>query len=398
MPEKFHYQSNKKELPFDKEKVEDLFLMLNLEKARKLAKEHSLEKPEMNIKSAMDITNILGDKMKWEEIMPLIKERGFDGVNISTNKVKTAEQVQEVKNKLKEYNLEIVSFHGSVDPYFYNLAEKPDSKFIKHDFEMAKILDPNEKAPINYDLIGADIPTILEFQKGRTLKEIYQIQRENLVKKGIKSEKDIIESIVKSVAKNRPKDSKCPVVFETRHSIVAESPGITEENLEYFVKLCKKHIGDEKLWGLTIDVGHALGAFPREPNIKNIQKMEKEMKRTLEVLEKYKKYIKMIHVSGTVSAHTLASYKLAERAKIDPEAIKGWSMHQVIDNQFIVDIVKKIREMKKGEDFVEVSESRPIHSATKWFGETLHFDKEQSESVYKEQIKLQADILGYSKK
>ena len=35
MPEKFHYQTPEGERPFDKEQVEDLFLMLNLEKARK---------------------------------------------------------------------------------------------------------------------------------------------------------------------------------------------------------------------------------------------------------------------------------------------------------------------------------------------------------------------------
>lgn len=398
MPEKFHYQSNKKEIPFNKEKVEDLFLMLNLEKARKLAREHSLEKPEKNVKSAMDITNILGDKMEWGEVISLIKEGKFDGVNIPIDKVKTPKQAQEVSSKLKKHNSKIVSFHGSVDPYFYNWAEKPSSKFVKHDFEMAKILDSNEKTLMNYDLIGADMDTIAEFQKGRSLEEIHRIQRESLAKKEIKSEKNIIESVVSYVGKNRPKDSRRPVVFETRHSIVAESPEATEENLKYFVKTCKKYIGDEKLWGLTVDVGHVLGAFPREPNIENIQKMEKEMEKILKVLEKYKKYIKMIHVSGTVTAHTLASYKLAERANIDPEAIKGWSMHQAIDNQFIVDMVKRIREMKKGEDFVEVSESRPIHSAVKWFGKTLDFDKQQSESVHKEQIKLQTDILGYSKK
>ena len=55
MPEKYHYKSPEGEKAFDKENAEDLFLMLNLEKARRLAKEHSLEKPGENIKSSMDI-------------------------------------------------------------------------------------------------------------------------------------------------------------------------------------------------------------------------------------------------------------------------------------------------------------------------------------------------------
>ena len=240
------------------------------------------------------------------------------------------------------------------------------------------------------------MPDINEFQRGRTLAEIYQIQREKLAGKGVHSEKELIERIVRYVAKNRPAGNKRPAVFETRQSIIAESPEITEENLEHFVAVCQKFFDIDEQWGLTVDVGHIIGALPREPKIENIQKMRDEAERILQVLEKYKQYIKMVHVSETVTAHTLASYKLAERAGIDPEAIKAWSMHQVIDNQFIVEMVKRIRGMMGDQSFIENSEVRPIHSAAKYFGDTLHFNKDKSLTVHKEQLQLQAEILGYS--
>lgn len=397
MPEKFHYQTPQGEKPFDKEQVEDLFLMLNLEKARKLAKDHSLEKPAENVHSAIDISNILKDGMSWEEIVPIIQSGKFEGVNIGTDQVKTAEQAEPIRAKLEEYQTKIVSFHGSLDPYFIGMSEQPKGELVKHDFEIADTFNPDQSLPINYDLVAAELPDINEFQQGRTLAEIYQIQREKLAEKGVHSEKNLVERIVRYIAENRPTGSKRTAVFETRQSIIAGSPEITEENLEHFVATCRKYFDSDEQWGLTVDVGHIVGALPRDPKIENIGKMREEAERILQVLEKYKQYIKMVHVSGTVTAHTSASYKLAERAGIDPEAVKAWSMHQVIDNQFIVEIVKRIREMMGNKPFVEGSEVRPIHSAAKYFGDTLNFDKDKSLAVHKEQLKLQAEILGYSK-
>lgn len=397
MPEKFHYQTPEGEKPFDKEQVEDLFLMLNLEKARKLARDYSLEKPAENIHSAIDISNILKDGMSWEEIVPIIQSGKFEGVNIGTDQIKTAEQAEQIKTRLEEYQIDVISFHGSIDPYFIGMAEHPKSELVKHDFEIADIFDPGQSLPINYDLVAAELPDINEFQHGRTLAEIYQIQQEKLSEKGVHSEKDLIQRIVKYVAENRPAENRRPAVFETRQSIIAESPEITEENLEHFVATCQKYFDSNEQWGLTVDVGHIVGALPREPRIENVSRMREKVERILQVLEKYKQYIKMVHVSGTVTAHTLASYKLAERAGIDPEAVKAWSMHQVIDNQFIVEIVKRIRKMMGNQPFIEDSEVRPIHSAAKYFSDTLHFDKDESLAVHKEQLKLQAEILGYSK-
>lgn len=375
MPEKFHYQTPESEKPFDKEQVEDLFLMLNLEKARKLAKDYSLEKPAENVHSTIDISNILKDVMSWEEVMPIIQSGKFEGVNIGTDQVKTAEQAEQIKTKLEKYQIKTISFHGGVDPYFIGMSEQPKGELIKHDFEIADIFNPDQSSPINYDLVAAELLDINEFQRGRTLAEIYRIQREKLAAKGVHSEKDLVERIVRYVAENRPTGSKRPAVFETRQSIIAESPEITEENLEHFVATCRKYFDSDEQWGLTVDVGHIVGALPREPKIENVSKMQEEAERILRVLEKYKQYIKMVHVSGTVTAHTLASYKLAERAGIDPEAVKAWSMHQVIDNQFIVEMVKRIRGMMGNQPFVEDSEVRPIHSAAKYFGDTLNFDK-----------------------
>jgi len=397
MPEKFHYQAPEGEKPFDKEQVEDLFLMLNLEKARKLVKDYSLEKPAENIHSTIDISNILKDGMSWEEIMPIIQSGKFEGVNIGTDQVKTPEQAEQIKAKLEDYQTKVISFHGSLDPYFIGMGEHPKGELIRHDFEIADIFDPDQSLPINYDLVAAELPDINEFQRGKTLKEIHQIQREKLARKGVYSEKELIERIVRYVAENRPAGNQRPTVFETRQSIIAESPEITEENLEYFVATCRKYFDNDEQWGLTVDVGHIVGALPREPKIENVQKMREETERILQVLEKYKQFIKMVHVSGTVTAHTLASYKLAERAGIDSEAVKAWSMHQVIDNQFIVEMAKRIREMMGNQQFVEDSEVRPIHSAAKYFGETLHFDKDKSLAVHKEQLQLQAEILGYDR-
>jgi len=397
MPERFHWQSPEGERQFDKQKVEDLFLALNLEKARVLARDYSLEKPKENVHSAIDISNILKDGMSWEEVVPIIREGNFEGVNIGVDQIKNAEQAEKIKAELEKYKTKIISFHGAVDPFFIGMTEKPNADMVKHDFEIAEELDPNGSAPVNYDMIAAELPDINEFQKGRKLEEIYKIQREKLAEKGIKSDKNLMEQIIKFVAENRPQGTKRPVVFETRQSIIAESPEITKENLEYFVKTCGKYFDNDGQWGLTIDVGHVVGALPREANLDNILKMREEAEKICRVLEKYKQYIKMVHASGTVMAHTLASYKLAERANMDSEAVKGWSMHQAIDNDFIVEMVKKIREIKGSDNFVEVSEVRPIHSAAKYFGDTLHFGKEQSMVVHKEQLKLQAEILGYNK-
>ncbi|MBU1036898.1 hypothetical protein KKF32_02590 [Patescibacteria group bacterium] len=375
MSEKFHYQTAEGEKPFDKEQVEDLFLLLNLEKARTLAKEHSLEKPADNVHSAMDISDIINDEMEWQEIIPIIKEGQFAGVNIPTDGVKNTEQGKQIKRELRKHQLEVISFHGSVDPYFIGLTEKPNRNVIKHDFEIADILDSSQSKPINYDLKSAELPLVNKFQKGETLEQIHQAQREKLESKGIKSDKEIIESVIKHVAESRPANSKRQVVFETRQSIILESPEITEENLKFFVETCQKYFDDDSQWGLTVDVGHLLGALAREKGIENVKNLREEIEKNLQVLEKYKQYIKMVHVSGTVTAHTLASYKLAEREVLDVEAVKGWSMHQVIDNQFIVEIVKRLREIKGEQDFIEVSEVRPIHSAAKYFGKTVNFDK-----------------------
>jgi len=395
MTERFHYQTPESEKPFDKKREEDLLQMLNLEKARTLARDHSLEHPAENVHSAMDITNILKDGMDQETVIKQIKAGGYEGVNIPTDALKTVEQATELKERLGD--TKIKSFHGVLDPYFVGYVEKPNPDLIKHDFEIAKTLDPDEETPINYDLAAGDLKVIDSFEQGKTLAEIHQEQREILEKKGIKSDKDLIDSIVKYVAESRPKDSKRKVVFETRQSIAVESPEITEENLQFFVETCRKYFDDDSQWGLTVDMGHILGSFPREKGVENVQKMRKEAERTMQVLEKYKNYIKMVHVSGTVTAHTMASYTIAERVQVDPEVIKAWSVHQVVDNKFIVEMVKRLREMKGDDEFVEVSEVRPIHSGAKYLRGTVKFDEEKSKTVHLEQIKLQGDILGYSK-
>lgn len=69
----------------------------------------------------------------------------------------------------------------------------------------------------------------------------------------------------------------------------------------------------------------------------------------------------------------------------------------MIDNQFIVEMVKSIRKIIGDQSLVEVSEVRPIHNAAKNFGETLQFDVKRSMAVHKEQLQLQAEILGYTK-
>jgi len=395
MTEKFHYQtSNNETKQFERAKVEDFFQMLNLEKARTLAEKHSLEKPPANVHSSMDISNILKDKMDWQEIMNLIEQGGFRGVNIPIDGVKTTEQAEQLKNELDK---DVISFHGTIDPYFIGYEQEPNGDIVKHNFEVAEILDPDEKAPINYDLVAADLKTINTFQQGEKLSQIHEIQKQKLQAKNLESGQQIIESIVKYVAENRPPDTKRPVVFETRQSIIAESPEITEENLKFFIDTCNKYFDDPSQWGLTLDVGHIMGALPREKGIENVKAIKQEIERTLQVLKKYKEYIKMIHISGTVTANTLASYELAQREQLDVEAVKGWSLHQVVDNQFIVEIVKGLREMTQGRDVVEVSEVRPIHSAAKYFGDTLKFDEQQSKDVHKEQMQLQAKILGYMK-
>ncbi len=398
MPEKFHYQTPEGEKPFDKKHVEDLFLMLNLEKARKLAKDYSLKRPDENVHSAIDISNIIKDGMGWEEIIPIIKSGRFEGVNIGTDQIKTREQAEQIKTKLREYQTEVISFHGSIDPYFYGITEEPKGELVKHDFEVADILNPDKSSPINYDLISAEVSDIFRFQQGETLSEIHRMQREKLAGKGVYSEKDIIERIVKYVAQNRPSNNKRPTVFEIRQPDIAENPKITEENLEHFLATCRKYFKNNEQWGLTIDVGHTVGVLPREAKIKNVNKMREEAEKILQVLKKYKQYIKMIHVSGDVTTHTLATYKLADKAKIDPEAIKAMGgLHQVIDNHFIVEMIKRIREIMGNQKYVEDSEVRPIHSAAKNFGDTLHFDKNQSLEIHKEQLRLQAKILGYTK-
>lgn len=399
MPEKFYYQTMEGEKPFDKKHVEDLFLMLNLEKARKLAKDYSLEKPKENIHSAIDISNILKDGMSWEEIMPIIQSGKFDGVNVGTDQIKTREQAEQIKIKIEENQAEVVSFHGSTDPFFYGITESPSGELVKHDFEIADILNPDQSLPINYDLVFAEVADVFRFQQGERLLEIHRVQREKLAKKGVHSERDIIERIVKFIAQNRPDNSKRPTVFEISQPDIAENPKITVENLEYFIATCRKYFKNDEQWGLTIDVGHTIGTLPRESEFENTNKMREEVTRILQVLKKYKRYIKMIHVSGDVTPHTLATYKLSKKAEIDSDAVKAMGgLHQVIDNHFIVEMVKKIREIMDNQQYVENSEVRPIHSAAKNFGDTLHFDKKQSLEVHKEQLQLQAEILGYTKK
>lgn len=395
--EKFHYGHEEEITAFDENNTEDSFQMLNLEKSRTLAERHSLEKPGENIRSAMDISAILKDGMDWKEIMDLIERGGFDGVNIGTDQLESVADARNLKERLEKQNSEVYSFHGSLDPYFIGLAEEPNGEIINHDFEIADALDESDWVPINYDLVGADLPSINEFQEGVVLSEIHEKQRKALSEKGIETEKDLIDSVVKFVAENRPEGARRPAVFETRQSIIAESPEITEENLQHIVDTCRKHFKDDHEWGITIDVGHIMGALPREKGIENITAMKEEIERTMGVLEKYAKHIKMVHASGTVTSHTSASYKLAEREGMDVEAVKAWSMHQAIDNEFIVEMVKRIREMKGSDPFIETSEVRPIHSAAKTFGKTLNFNKEKSEEVYREQVVLQGEILGYNK-
>lgn len=395
MIEKFHYQTPEGERQFNKEQAEDLLQMLNLEKARILARKYSLEPPEKNVHSAMDITNIIKDGMNWETVMKQINAGGYEGINIPTDAL-TVEQAYKLKEMLRD--TEIKSFHGTLDPYFMGYTEKPNPDLIKHDFKIAEIFDPDEEAPIVYDLAVVDLEVFINFlEQRKTLKEIHQKQRKILEKRGIKSDKDLIEIIVKYVAESRPKDSKRRVLFEIPQSIAVKSPEITEENLKFFVETCHKYFDNDSQWGLTIDVGHILGALPREKGIENVRKMRKEVERIIQLIEKYKDYVKMVHISGTVTAHTMASYKIAERVQVDPEIIKAWSLHQVVDNKFIVEIVKRLRKIKSDDEFVEVSEIRPIHSAAKYLGGVVNIDEKKSKAVHLKQIKLQGDILGYSK-
>lgn len=388
----------KQESSHKQESVEEQFIRLNLTKARGLAEKHSLEKPTQNIKSAIDITNILKDGMSWQEVIPLIKQGKFSGINIAADQVKSNEQAQKVNDRLSDLDTKVISFHGVADPYFIGLAEQPDGNLIKKDFEIAKVLDPGESSPINYDLLSADLPEINKFQEGQDLAEVHKMQRKKLAQKGIESEKDIIKQVVKHIAENRPKNSKRPVVFEMYMSYIAETVTATDENFEYLIKTAQKYFKKDEEWGVTIDVGHLLNHLIMNLGAEGAKEVKSKIDEIFKTLEKYKGHIKMVHASGTVSANLFqASKTLAQTKEMDQEAIRAWSMHQVIDNRLIVQMVDRLRKIKSSQPYIETSEVRPIHSATKYFGPTLNFNKEASIAAHKEQIKLQAAILGYNK-
>ena len=306
-------QSPEGEKTSSKKQVEDTLLKLNLEKAWKLARDYSLEKPTRSVHSAADISNILKNGMIWDEMMPVIKSGKFEGVNISTDQIKNLKQAEKVEADLEKYQAKVISFHGSVDPYFYGMTEELDGEIIKHDFAVADVIDPDQLAPVNYDLIAAEVLDIFRFQQGEKLSEIHRLQREKLARKGINSEKDIIEKVIHYVAQNRPSNSKRLALFELRQPDVAENPKISEENMEYLLKVCRENFANDDQWGITIDVGHTVGVLPRETKVETVQKMKVEAGKILQTLEKYKRYIKMIHISGDVTPHSLITKKLSER-------------------------------------------------------------------------------------
>ncbi|HMP67673.1 MAG TPA: hypothetical protein PKA60_02915 [Candidatus Paceibacterota bacterium] len=366
-----------------------------MKRARLLVEKYSLDKPNENVTSALDLVTVLRGEQDFDEIKRLIEGGGFDGVNICLDQIPNDEELEKVKSKLEEHNIKITSFHGSLDHFFVGFGEKPDPAIIVRDFEMAKQLDPGQDIPINYDLVSADMRILGLFQSGETSSVIEETQEKTLNRLGLGSDEELIDRTIEFVGKSKPKDSKRVVVFETRQTALARSPKITDENLKRIVDKAGEFFGDNE-WGVTIDLGHSVANLPDEWSVNNAVIANEEARKISDLLEKYEKYIRMIHVCGDSMSHSVASRLLAKRNDVDLDVVKKLGKHGVIDNKIILDLLAKFRSVKTGK-FVEVSEIVPQHFMKRYFGDLLKFDEKKSLENYKEQVELQAKMLGYGR-
>lgn len=263
-------------------------------------------------------------------------------------------------------------------------ADESYSEAIKNDKNILDIIDPSEQVPVNYDLFAGNLGQSLvdNFTDASSQNAQLLVKKLNLKKKDQLDAMRIMEYIVETVKKEYY-GSKRPIVFEipgTQGWSMFPSPS-------QFSKLntMVKSIFPQALF--CIDIGHLLTWKQSDVSLKSL----------LDSVSLLKKTIGMIHISSAGSTHP--DFKFAyqqEHLSNNPDwHLNGLDLMLAVHEKDMIDIIKEIRLQTRGNNVIEVCETRKPSTAIADYFQTMPLH-EINDEPYLMSLKLQAKLLGYS--
>lgn len=352
--------------------------------------EHSLSRPPENFQSAVDISIGLEQfPNNIESILKTTKESGYNGVSLGCQSLKNvyqrqrAEGINNLKKKIENSGLKIDIFHGGWD---YT------QEGLRGDWEVMKIIDPDENCPVNYESVELDFPSLLtSYNENKDLDQIRVDQR----KKIGKSQKQQVTYIAEGVKEAR-EDSK------SKRKVLFEMPSGTftsegrPEQMHETVDILTKILGAENnYWGITVDTGHLFGTVMSDKS--NASPMQNRLGRiALNLIKAYPDRVGALHIVASLTATSSAySSALGEKLGKPQSAMGAIDMHGAPDSiahLILIDEIRKVMSQHPQTKVIEVAEIGIFASGLVGFGLN---EKEDLEKEYLQDIKIQASLLGY---
>lgn len=353
-----------------------------------LRERYKLEKPPSSVISTCTVSEAI-EKGWLEDVFERVKRGKFSGVNLKPGKF-SPERVREIKGLLDQFDIRVRSFNGTT-----HLMGEKQADLTLRDLEIARILDPNESAPICYDIGVADLEILRSVLEGTPYEEVKKKQREKMKKLGFNSEGEIAEYFVREISRaKKMSQSKRPVYFEVP-GLLMMSLSENSSDLETLVRIAQKYSQDLGEWGIAIDLAHVfanLGPI----TLDRLGEIKEKLTAVIENIKKFSQYIKMIHISGPIFPYSGLARPLAAEKGISPSSVETREAHQAVDNQLMLEMVKRIRDIFGNKTLHEVSEIHPINEIT-IFDEILKFDPTKVRELYLDNIAQQGELMGYGK-
>lgn len=255
---------------------------------------------------------------------------------------------------------------------------------VKNDKNILDIIDPSEQVPINYDLFAGNLGQSLvdDFTEALSQNAQLLMKKLGLKKKDQSDAMKIMEYIVETVKKEYY-GSKRPIMFEipgTQGWSMFPSPSQFSE-----LTAMVQSIFPQALF--CIDVGHLLTWKQSGVSLKSL----------LDSIYLLKKTIGMIHISsaGSINPDFKFAYQQEHLGNNPDWHLNGLDLMLAVHEKDMIDIIKEIRLQTRGNNVIEVCETRKPSTAVADYFQTVPLH-EINDGPYLMSLKLQAKLLGYS--
>ncbi len=335
---------------------------------------------KIEVLSSIDFPSEL-DNSNQEQFCREIDRCGYDGVNLGLTPLHEDAKRKDVKNTLNKSGIRINSYHGS--SLKNEISKRKKYKyFLEKDLESCNALNDGKPASINYDLFTGKM---VKPSKNMNLTKNQNI---HLICKTIQislGEFEIYRYIIDSISK---------VYSKTQHKIYFEIPGtlgwsmMPKPDIKTISRIISLIDSIFPEASLCIDLGHLVTWYDLSE--------KKDLNKVKKLLSNISKNIGMIHISSAGTNNKLFHSLMSKNYGDLPDwHTFGLDLMLPIDSQHMVELIEYIRLLKKGDNLIEICESRYYGKSVKDYFEGMNYNFTDISNYYYE-LKNQAIALGYT--